>query len=114
MAARENQHISLDKANAAGHTIGSQDHVFRRLASGTAVAKQLPVRTLLMNIHCTAALVVAVVPLDQILVDFSHIAETCQFTGMACAPQGAGQDHRESHPLQPPLESASNVLAVLG
>src|SRR5262245_25610553 len=114
MAARENQHISVDKANAAHHAIGSQGYLFRRLASRGAVTEQLPVRTLLANVCTAATLIVAVIPFDQILVHLSHIAETCQFAGTACPLQGAGRDQYESHPLQPFPEAACCRLSMLG
>src|SRR5262245_31104581 len=71
MTAGEKQDVILDRAHAFQHAICARSSLIGGFAAGTAVTKKLPIRSVLMNILCTAALIVAVVPFEQLAVGFS-------------------------------------------
>src|SRR6266576_4985976 len=91
MPAGKNQRVSPDLAHPAHHAIRPRADLSRRLSPGTTVTKQSPVRPLLQDISCAAALVFSVVPFDQIGIDFGHGTEASQFAGASGSLQQAGE-----------------------
>src|SRR5262249_51233680 len=85
-----------------------------RLASGTAVAKELPARTLRKNLGGATALVLAVVPFDKIGIDLCDCAEARKLTRPEGPPQGTAEHPGEGQPFQPFPEPARVALAALG
>src|SRR4029077_1824561 len=75
MSARKNQYIAFHRAHATGNPIRSGANLFRRFSVRATVAEQLPVRSDRMNLRGSNAFVIAVVPLDQIGIDFGCGAE---------------------------------------
>ena len=75
MSAGKNQHIAFDGAHATDNTIGSGANLLRRFSVGTTVTEQLPVGSYRMNFRGSNAFIIAVVPLDQIGIDFGCSAE---------------------------------------
>jgi hypothetical protein len=59
--------------------------------SRTTVSKELPIRSLQTDVGRAEPLVVAVVPFDQVWIDFGYVAEPGEFTGPARSLQGAGK-----------------------
>src|SRR5262249_37580207 len=82
--------------------------------SGTTIAKQLPVRALLVDVSGKTALILAIVPFDQVPVDFSHGAKASQLAGPGRTLQGAGKHLGESHSTQPFLQPTGIALATFG
>jgi hypothetical protein len=62
----------------------------------------------------SAALILAVVPFDQVGVDFGHGAKAGQFAGPNRALQRAGKDLDKGQSPQPLTESAGVALAAFG
>src|SRR5262249_9172191 len=66
VSAREQQRVALDAAYPPDDTVGPGADLIGRLPSRNAIAEQLPVGTLGMDVGGGAALVRAVVPLHEI------------------------------------------------
>src|SRR5215510_14555729 len=75
VAAREDQDVSVDGAHLRHHPVGAGPDLRGRLAVGAAVAEEVPVGALGVDVLARAALVAPVVPLEEIRVDLGHIAE---------------------------------------
>ena len=70
VTAREQEHVTARRAHARDHPVGARAGVRRRLAVRAAVAKELPTGPSLQDLGRSLALVVAVVPFDEVgLVD---------------------------------------------
>ena len=81
MPAREQQHVALNCAHPDYDVVRSRGHLSRRLTPWAAIAEQLPVGTLRLNLHGPPTLVLPVVPFHEIAVDFGLRSETRQFAG---------------------------------
>src|SRR5437867_8467606 len=78
MPAREEQDVSPRFPHAAHHAVGPGADLVWRLAARAAVAEELPVGTLGVNLGAGASLILPVVPFDQILVDLGSRPESSQ------------------------------------
>src|SRR5262245_10484281 len=114
VAARKEQHVSLDGADTAHHALRPDADLVRRFPTGTAVAEELPVRTLRKDLGAATPLVFAVVPLEQVGIDRRHGGEAGELAGPKRALQGTGKHPGERQPLQPFPEPARVALAALG
>jgi hypothetical protein len=85
MSARKQQHIAMDSAQAAHNAIRPGGYLLRRFTSRATVAEKLPFWTLCADLGPAAAFVFAIVPLDQVTIDFGNGAESGQLT----SPNGA-------------------------
>src|SRR5437773_3513346 len=112
MRARKDQHITLDSAGAFHHTICSRANLFWRFPSGAAIPKQLPIRALPVNVSGKAALILAIVPFEQVPIDFSHSSKASQLAGPGGTLQRAGKHLGESYSTQPFLKPACIALAA--
>ena len=101
MPAGKDQHIAFDLAQTAHGAIGPRANLVRRFAVRAAVAEQLPVGVFRMNLRRSKALVIAVVPFDQIGIHFGDGPEAGQFAGAGRALQWTREDLRENQPRQP-------------
>ena len=72
------------------HAVRAGAHLSRLLAARAAVPPQVPAGWSLTDLRRGQALVVAVVPLAQVLADLRPIAESGQLAGLARPPQRAG------------------------
>src|SRR3974377_1771435 len=99
MPTRKDQHISLNRVHTAQYLVGPRGDLVWRLSPWTAVAKQLPVRPLLADFATPATLILAVVPFDQLAIDFGHSSEAGQFAGPGRAPQRAGKHLSAGQPI---------------
>src|SRR5207253_8764849 len=79
-----------------------------------AVAEQLPFWALVMNLRRSKSFIVAVVPFDQIAIDFGGGREASQFTSASDALQWTSEDLRESQSGQPRSKVTCVALASLG
>ena len=64
MPAGEKQHVTFDTAHAFHRAVRPRANLFWRFPSGAAIAKQLPIRALPVDVSTTATLVIAIVSLD--------------------------------------------------
>lgn len=69
MATGKKQNVSLNGPHAAQSAVCSLTHLTRCFTAGASIAEQLPVRTLSMYFFCAAALILAVIPFDQVAID---------------------------------------------
>jgi hypothetical protein len=77
----ENAHVAADLVYPANKSVRAGGHVSRRFAVGTAIAVEFPAGPLLEDIAGPFPLKTAVVPLDQIGIDFRAGSKTSQ---LAC------------------------------
>src|SRR5262249_50872988 len=112
MPARKKQHVTFDRAHALHHAICSCANLVWRFPSGAAIAKQLPIRALLLDAGGQATLILAIVPFEQVPLDFRHRAKTSQFAGPGGTLQGAGKHLGESYSPQPFLQPTGIALAT--
>src|SRR6266850_6365750 len=110
MPAGEKQHVTFDRAGAFQHTICPRTDLVRRLPSGAAIPKQLPVRALPVDVSSKATFILAIVPFEQVSVDFSHSSKASQLAGSGGTLQRAGKHPGERHSTQPFLEPARIAL----
>src|ERR1700739_1588793 len=102
MPAQKQQNVAREVANAVHDAIGPGTDLIRCFSSRTTVAKQLPARTLLVDLLGTTPLVLAIVPFYQIAIGLRFTSEPGQLAGSDRTLQGAGEHFRESEPLQSP------------
>src|SRR5262245_8383704 len=114
MPARKEQDVRLHRANAGHHAVGSGADLIRRLSSRAAVAEQLPFRTFFVNLLGALALVLAIVPFEEVAVGLCCGGEASQLAGPGCALQRAGENLGECQALQALAESTRVVLSALG
>jgi hypothetical protein len=112
MCAGEKQHVTCDGAHALYHSVGPRANLGWRFPSGAAITKQLPIRALLMDISRQATFILAIVPFEQVPVDFSHSSEAGQLAGPGGTPQRAGKHPGESQSPQPFRKPARIALAT--
>src|SRR6266404_6728648 len=114
MGARKHQDVTLDGPYTIDDTVGARAHLVRGLASGTAVAEQIPIRALLQDLDSAAAFILAIVPFDQIRIGFGLLADTSQLASPDGALQRAGEDLCKAQPAQPRPERPGIGFAALG
>ena len=73
MPARKNQHVAFNGSDSAHYAVGARADLVGQFSSRTAFAEQLPVRALRVDFSRAAILILAVVPFDQVGVDFGHV-----------------------------------------
>src|SRR5262245_10302959 len=110
MPTGEKQDVIFDRANAFHHTICSRANLVGRFPSRTAIAKQLPIRALLVDVSGQATLIRAIIPFDQVPVDFRHHSKAGQLAGPRGTLQRAGPHLGERHATQPFLQPARIAL----
>src|SRR5215467_3079624 len=114
VAAREDQHVSVDGAHLCHHSVSAGPDLRGGLAAGAAVAEEVPVRALGVDVLAGAALVAPVVPLEQIRVDLGQIAEAGPLAGVGRALKRAGEDPGELASLETTAQRVGLALTCLG
>src|SRR5215470_5018403 len=114
VAAREDQDVSVDGAHLRHHPVGAGPDLRGELAARAAVAEEIPVRALGVDVLARAALVAPVVPLEQIRVDLRQIAEAGPLAGVGGALERAGEDPSEVASLETTAQRVGLALACLG
>src|SRR5215475_5236603 len=102
MPTRKQQNVAPETANPTHDAIGPGTDLIRRFSSRTTVAKQLPTRTLLLDLLGTTPLVLAIIPFYEIVVGLCFTAEPGQFASSDRALQWTGEHLYESESLQSP------------
>src|SRR5262249_51638991 len=91
VTAREQEHVTPKGARALDHPGGPRADLLGCRAPGTAIAEELPVWTLRTDLCGATALVLAVVPLDQLGIDLRNRGEAGQLTRPGRSLQGTGE-----------------------
>ena len=112
MSAGKNQYVPSCSADACYDTVRPATDLLCRFPSRAAVAKQSPAGTFVVNLSGGPALVIAVVPFDEIVIEFSLRSEPGQVTGPRDALQRTGKDFGEGDPAHPSLELPRIALAA--
>src|SRR2546426_7175961 len=97
MPARKKQHVTLNRAHAFHRAVCPRANLVRRFSSGAAIAKQLPIRALPVDVSGKATLILAIVPFEQVPIDFSHSSKASQLAGPGGTLQRAGKHLCESY-----------------
>src|SRR5690242_7564105 len=74
----EEDHVATRLARLGDHPVGPRAHVGRGLPVGGAVAPQAPARVALMDLGGGDALIVAVIPLAEVVADLRPLPEPGQ------------------------------------
>lgn len=114
MPAGKDQDIAHDGPHLVQDTVGPRPNLLRGLSSRTAVAEELPVRALGVDLGAGAPLVLAVVPFGEIVVDLGRRSKSGQLACADCAPKRARNNPCELAPAQPLAEPAGVLLPALG
>src|SRR5215813_3298774 len=114
VAAREDQHVSIDGTHLRHHSVGAGPDLRGGLAAGAAVAEEVPVRALGVDVLARAPFVAPVVPLEEIRVDLGQIAEAGSLAGVGRALERAGEDPSEVASLETTAQRVGLALARLG
>src|SRR5439155_1372046 len=96
VSARENQNLPLDHADLPQHTISPCTNLTGVFTVWATITKQLPVRAFGKNLSAATALIISVVPFDQISFNLGNPSETSQFTSPGRALQRASEHLGES------------------
>src|SRR5439155_16685384 len=97
MPAGEKQHVTFDTARAFHRAVRPRANLFWRFPSGAAIPKQLLIRALPVNVSGKATLILAIVPFEQVPIDFSHSSKASQLAGPGGTLQRAGKYLCESY-----------------
>src|SRR5690348_503580 len=112
MAMREEQHVTVDGVKARQQAIRPRADRGHQLAAWTTIAKQKPVRPFLANVSRAPAFVVAVVPLDEIVINLDSSAEAGQLARSSGALERTGQHSSEARTFKALAEAARVVFAM--
>src|SRR5262245_15412437 len=113
MATRKQQHVAVNRPNLTNYMIRPAANLLWRLSPRTAVAKQVPVRPLLVNVHRAATFILAVVPFQQTSIYLRLFPESSQFAGAHRALQRTCEHRCECQPSQSLAKAASISFAAL-
>src|SRR5262245_36796372 len=100
MAARENQHVAIDRTQMSYHFIRARADFSRRFSVRAAVAKQFPRRIALVYFRCSTSFVITIVPFKQIRICRGPGSEPGQFARARGTLQWAREHFRESDPCE--------------
>src|SRR5262249_49949621 len=101
MPAGKEQYVPLEGPHSAYHPVGPDTNLFRGFPSRTTITEQLPVRALGVDVTGAAALVVSVIPFQQVAIDLGYAAEASEFACPGRAQQRTGEDPGERQAAQP-------------
>src|SRR6266581_767460 len=112
VAVTEQEDVPVDGPQSGYHPVGTGPDRRHRLATGTAVAEEIPVGPLAADVGGAPALIVAVIPLLQIRDDLAGVAKARQLARPAGPPQRAHEDLGKSHAVEPLTQAHGVVLTV--
>src|SRR5438067_8629189 len=95
MSVREQSHVAINCACPSDHPVRARAHLRRRLPAWAAIAKDQPARRALVNLARRQSLVLAVVPLGEVMVYYRFVAEPSQLAGFARPLHRATEDESE-------------------
>src|SRR5215469_4199246 len=106
MPAGKEQHVPLDGPHSAYHAVGPDTNLFRGFPSRTTIAEQLPVRALGVDFSGAAALVISVIPFQQVAINLGNAPEASEFACPGRAHQRTGVYLGERQAAQSLLKTA--------
>src|SRR5262249_52966032 len=98
----------------AYHAVGPDTNLYRGFPFRTTIAEQLPVRTLGVDFTGAAALVISVIPFQQVAIKLRNAPEACEFACPARPHHRIGRCLGECQAAQPFLKTTGVALATLG
>lgn len=96
MPVRKDGGVTPMASHAGNHPVDADSNISRRFATGTAIQENVPARPIISYGVTGPAFVIAIIPLDEIAVDYRVAAEPGGIARLVCAPKRAGQDQRLS------------------
>src|SRR6516165_7650786 len=114
MPAGKEQQVPLGGPHSAYHAVGPDTNLFRGFTSRTTIAEQLPVRALGVDFTGAAALIISVIPFQQVAINLGNAPEASEFACPGRAHQRTGEYLGESQAAQPLPKTAGVALATLG
>src|ERR1700677_1823800 len=114
MSARENQDVAVERPKPRHHPINPLGDLQHGLAAGTTVAEELPLRALSMNLRECPALIIAVIPLHQVLVERCRAGKAGERAGLQRPPERTREHVIEVQAFEPGTERASLFLTPGG
>src|ERR1035441_70403 len=114
VAVGEDGASSVDAGELGDRAVGARADLGRALASGAAGAPQIPVGALDPDLPGCQSLVLAVVPLEQILANLRLRAQPAQLACFACTPGRAHEHTREAQPAQTAGQRPRRLTATVG
>jgi len=108
------EHIPRNGTNSLHDAVCSRCHLPRHFSPRAPITERFPVRALSQDVNRAAALILAVVPFDQVGVNFGDVSKTRQFAGPPGTLQRAGKHLGEGESPKSFSESSGDLLAVLG
>jgi hypothetical protein len=112
MTAGKKQNVTLDRSHAFHHAICARANLTGGFASGTAVTEKLPAGPIRKNVGRAPALILPVIPFEQVPIDFSHGPKASQLAGSRGPLQRAGKHLGEGHSTEPFLKPSRIALAA--
>src|ERR1700730_431218 len=100
-------------AHTVHHGVSTRRHLFGRFTARAAVAKQQPIRALGMNLGRGKPLILAIVPFEQIAIDFGYGPEPGQLTSARRTLQRARKYFLKIQSSQSFSERACILIAAL-
>jgi hypothetical protein len=91
MPAGEEQDVALDRADLAQDTIGSRTDLSWRFTPWATITKELPLGTLGVDFIGAPALIITVVPFEQVRFNLGNLSKTSQLASPGYTLQGAGE-----------------------
>jgi len=113
MPAGKEEYGAVDGARPVQDVVRSRSDVIHRLSPRRSVTEDIPAGTSRQDVFGGQAFIVAVIPFDQVAIDFRPLSETGQFACVASALQGAGKDAREFQSFEPFSQAARVTFAPL-
>jgi len=114
MAAREEEYGAINGSDAIDHAGGAGSDFAERFAARESIAEHFPIRAPGVNVRRPEALILAVVPLDEVAIDFGARGEARELAGPAGALQRAGEDAGEIESFEPLAETPGVTFAAPG
>src|SRR5262249_25055039 len=91
VAAGKRQYVAGDAVYPLDEAVGSSCNVFGRFAPGATIAVEFPAGLVLQDVTGKRSLQVAVVPFDEVSIDFRYRSKAGQFTCLRSTLQGTGE-----------------------
>jgi hypothetical protein len=112
MPARKKQHVSRNRAHSGDNSVCAFTDLLGHFPSGRAVPKQVPIRALGADFDTSEAFILAIIPFDEIGIDFSNGPKPGQLACPARASQRTREHLHENQSLEASAEPPGGLLAL--